>query len=198
ATIKYALNNNSLFLYSDLGVPGDTPIAGRWTNSMTHDGVGVFRPSNGLIYLKQNLTSGFADYTMVLGVPGDIGLAGDWNGDGVDSPGVYRPSKTTFYLTNKVQNGSVFGDYSVAMGTAGDLPLVGDWIGQGHAGIGIFRPSNGVMYLKNQLTAGAPDLQVIFGVANDIPLAGHWSALGTLPSSATTQPTPKIAPTFVP
>ena len=92
-----------------LGNPNDQPFAGRWTQSMTHDGAGVFRPSNGLIYLRAQLTSGFADYTMVLGIPGDIGIAGDWNGDGVDSPGVYRPSNQTFFLSNKVQNGGVFG-----------------------------------------------------------------------------------------
>lgn len=83
-----------------LGYAGDQPIAGRWTNTMTHSGVGVFRPSNGLIYLKKELNSGFADFTMVLGIPGDVGVAGDWSGQGIDSPGVFRPNLATFYLSN--------------------------------------------------------------------------------------------------
>src|SRR5262249_14820865 len=87
-----------------LGNPNDVPLSGRWSVSATHAGVGVFRPSNGLIYLRSTLTSGFADYTMVLGVPGDDGVAGDWNGKGFDSPGVFRPSNITFYLSNQVKN----------------------------------------------------------------------------------------------
>src|SRR5260221_12169360 len=54
-----------------LGSPGDVPMAGDWDGN-GKDGIGVFRPTNGLIYLRQTPTSGFADFTMVLGVPGDM------------------------------------------------------------------------------------------------------------------------------
>ncbi|MHB8751742.1 MAG: choice-of-anchor Q domain-containing protein, partial [Aggregatilineales bacterium] len=91
-----------------LGNPNDIPLSGKWNAGFTHFGAGVFRPSNGLIYLKNNLTTGFADDTMVLGIPGDDGLAGDWNGDGLDSPGVYRPSTQQFYLNDQVCNCAEF------------------------------------------------------------------------------------------
>ncbi|MHB8626165.1 MAG: SBBP repeat-containing protein [Aggregatilineales bacterium] len=157
-----------------LGNPADQPMGGRWQASATHFGGGIFRPSNGLIYLKNNLTTGFADYTMVLGIPGDVGLAGDWDGDGLDSPGVYRPSATTFYLSNSVCNCAVFGDFQILYGNPGDTPVMGDWTGQGHDGVGLFRQSNGFTYLKNQLVTGYADIPFVFGIAGDVPIAGHW------------------------
>ena len=185
-----------------LGIAGDQPFAGHWRAGAAHDGVGVFRPSNGLIYLKNELNSGFADYTMVLGIPGDIGVAGDWDGNGINSPGVFRPNIVTFYLSDQVVNGSVFGDHTVTLGYAGDMPFVGDWSGQGHAGVGVFRPTNGLLYLKNDPSTGFADMNIVCGIPNDIPVAGHWgisSALAPhnsvivpntpIPTTATATPT---------
>src|SRR5205814_2060827 len=137
-----------------------------------------FRPTNGLIYLKNDATtSGVADFTMVLGIPGDVPVAGDWNGDGKDSPGVYRPSLPRFFLTNQVCNCGVFADYSLTLGVTGDTPFAGDWNGDVLTGIGVFRPSNGLIYLKNDPTVdGVADINIVYGVANDLPVAGHWIA----------------------
>ncbi len=157
-----------------LGNPNDVPLSGKWTVGFTHFGAGVFRPSNGLIYLKNNLTTGFADYTMVLGIPGDVGLAGDWNGDGIDSPGVYRPALQTFYLNDQICNCAEFATYTFQYGNPGDSPVNGDWIGQGHDGVGLFRQSNGFTYLRNSLTTGFADITFVFGIAGDVPIAGHW------------------------
>ncbi len=157
-----------------LGDPNDMPLAGRWTAGAANAGVGVFRPSNGLIYLKNALTTGFADDTMVLGIPGDVGLAGDWSDNGYDSPGVYRPSNITFYLSNQVCNCAVFGDYAFQYGNPGDAPVVGDWIAQGYDGVGLFRQNNGYTYLRNSLTTGYADTTFVYGSPGDIPVAGHW------------------------
>ncbi len=157
-----------------LGNPNDMPLGGKWSNGFTHFGVGVFRPSNGLIYLKNNLTTGYADDTMVLGIPGDTGLAGDWNGDGLDSPGVYRPSTQKFYLNDQICNCSDYATYTFQYGVSGDAPVVGDWIGQGHDGVGLFRQSNGYTYLRNSLSTGFADITFTYGIANDVPVAGHW------------------------
>jgi len=200
-----ACGNNANILNFVLGIAGDQPLAGHWHAHAIHDGVGVFRPSNGLIYLKNELATGYADYTMVLGVPGDIGVAGDWDGNGISSPGVFRPNSVTFYLSNQVVNGSVIGDYAVTLGYPGDVPFVGDWIAQGHAGVGVFRPSNGLIYLKNALTTGYADVQIVYGIPNDRPIAGHWG-IGSapaphnpvivpntaLPTAATATPTPHV------
>ncbi|MHB8629528.1 MAG: hypothetical protein ACYDBJ_23735 [Aggregatilineales bacterium] len=178
-----------------LGNPNDMPLAGRWQAGPTNFGGGVFRPSNGLIYLKNQLTTGFADYTMVLGIPGDVGLAGDWNGDGLDSPGVYRPSNQNFYLNDQVCNCSEFATYTFQYGNPGDYPVTGDWIGQGHDGVGLFRQSNGFTYLRNELTTGFADITFVFGIAGDIPVAGHWQLVyPPIPNPADVLVPPSSAP----
>ena len=158
------------------GNPGDTPLSGRWSIAAANAGVGIYRPTNGILYLKNVLTSGFADNAEVLGVPGDQGIAGDWTGKGFGSPGVYRANDITFYLSNVVSSGIVHADFTTIYGSPGDLPIAGDWIGQGHNGIGMFRPANGAVYLKNQISAGNADNSFVYGVAGDLPIAGHWQA----------------------
>ena len=174
------------------GAPGDTPLAGRWIASATHAGVGVYRPSNGILYVKNNLTTGFADHAMVLGVPGDQGIAGDWTGKGYDSVGVFRPGAVAFYLSNRITDGPINGDISFQFGTSADLAITGDWIMQGHDGVGTFRPSNGQIYLKNALTTGFADNAFIYGVAGDQPVAGHWQV--TYPPVAPKAPAPVLIP----
>ncbi len=156
-----------------LGNPNDEPLSGRWTGAL-NAGIGVFRPSNGLIYLKNTLNTGYADYTMVLGIPGDIGFAGDWNSDGLDSPGVYRPSAITFYLTDQLCNCSTTSRYTFQYGASGDAPVIGDWSAQGHDGVGLFRQRNGYTYLRNSLSTGYADTAFTYGIAGDVPVAGHW------------------------
>ena len=92
-----------------------------------HDGAGVYRPTNGILYLKNTLGTGFADHGLVMGVPGDAGVAGDWTGKGFDSPGIFRPAQTNFYLSNQVTDGIVYADLILTYGNSTDLPLVGDW-----------------------------------------------------------------------
>ena len=78
-------------LIFNLGNPGDIAIAGDWNG----DGIvtlGVFRPSNGTVYLRNSNSTGFADDAFVFGNPGDLPVAGDWDGDGVATVGVFRSS----------------------------------------------------------------------------------------------------------
>ena len=170
-----------------LGNPNDTPLAGHWLNGAIHAGAGVYRPSNGILYMKNALSTGFADFSDVLGIAGDDGVAGDWTGQGFDSPGVYRTGNSTFYLSNKVINGVVYGDLSATYGTAGDFPVTGDWTGQGHDGIGLFRQSAGYTYLRNSISTGYPDNAFYYGTAGDVPIAGHWQVI--YPPVASVTPT---------
>jgi hypothetical protein len=203
-TGQFSLRNSNTFGTPDaqftFGSANDTPLSGKWLSSAAHFGVGVFRPSNGLIYLKNSLTDGFADYIMVLGIPGDKGLAGDWNGKNYDSPGVYRPSNITFYLTNQVCSCSVYSDDAFQYGVGGDAPVVGDWVGLGHDGVGLFRQTNGVTYLKNELTTGFADTTFVYGIAGDVPVAGHWQAVYPPRAGQATAPTNpgNVSPTSVP
>ena len=59
------------------GVSSDVPIVGDWARQ-GHDGIGLFRPTNGYTYLQNTLTTGYADNTFVYGIAGDIPVAGHW------------------------------------------------------------------------------------------------------------------------
>lgn len=133
---------------------------------------GVFRPSNGLIYLKSENSSGYADAELVFGIPGDIPIAGDWDGDGVDTIGVYRDS--VFYLKNSNETG--YADMVFAFGADGDLPVAGDWDGDGVDTIGVYR--DGLFMLRNANDTGEPDIQFALGIPGDIPIAGNWDGIG--------------------
>jgi uncharacterized repeat protein (TIGR01451 family) len=134
---------------------------------------GVFRPSNAILYLKNQNSSGFADiYIPGYGIAGDKAVTGDWNGDGIDTIGVFRGG--TFFLRNS--NNSGFGDTTVAYGQAGDLPVVGDWDGDGIDTVGFYR--GGAFYLRNSNTTGDPELVFSLGNPGDVPIAGDWNRDG--------------------
>jgi len=171
-----------------LGTPaGERPISGDWDGDGA-DGIGVFRPSNGTLYLKNKLSAGSPEYTVTLGTAADIGVAGDWNQDGTSSAGIFRPSDGRFHLTNRNTIGVVTEDAgSYALGNSTDLPLSGDWTHSGYSGLGVFRPSTGAFYLKYNLDTTPADLVVGFGtdqvfrdgfepVIGDLPLSGNWGA----------------------
>src|SRR6266508_1724743 len=62
------------------------------------DTVGVFRPSNGLLFLKNTNSTGIADVAINYRLPGDDPVVGDWDSNGTTTIGVYRNG--TFYLRN--------------------------------------------------------------------------------------------------
>jgi hypothetical protein len=176
------------------GSPGDIPLAGRWDFRMTKDGVGVYRPTNGILYLKRELTSGVDDYYMVLGNPGDYAVTGDWDGDGYDSVGVYRPPITNWYQADYNGRGIVYSDNDFIWPVTG-LPIAGDWDGDKISTVGAYDPSNGVFMLHATNADSGTNLFVGFfqpGI-NQIPVIGHWG--GGLPQSP---PNPRLQGLIVP
>ena len=89
------------------------------------DTTGVFRPSNGALYLKNANSTGFADIQINYGLPGDKPVVGDWDGDGDATIGIYRNGK--FYLRNSNTIGVA--DLVFALGVPGDMPIASDWDG---------------------------------------------------------------------
>ncbi len=138
----------------------------------------MFRPSNGYMYLKNRLISDFADQDFFYGTAGDVPIAGDWDGDGIDTPGIYRnvDGVMRFFLINNNTGG--FADVSFAFGQPGDIPIAGDWDGNGTVTCGVYRPGNQTFFLRNTNTAGNPDLTVVItgAQASDRPVAGRWVA----------------------
>ncbi len=152
-----------------------TPTATRMpVASGDRDTTGVFRPSNGLLYLKNSNTTGFADVAINYGIPGDYPVVGDWEGDGDATIGIYRNG--TFYLRNSNTLG--FADLVFPFGSPGDQPIAGDWDGDGVDTIGIYRPSIGQFLLRNSNSAGAADMSFYLGNVGDVGIAGDWDGDG--------------------
>ena len=138
------------------------------------DTTGVFRPINGILFLKNTHNSGFADVGLNYGIPGDYPVVGDWDGNGTVTIGVYRNGQ--FFLRN--ENTIGFADTVFAFGQPGDQPVAGDWDGNGIDTIGVYRPSNGQFMLRNSNSAGAADISFYLGNVGDVGIAGDWDGDG--------------------
>ena len=162
------------------GNPGDLPIMGDWDC----DGVetpGMYRQSDGYVYLRNSNTQGIADVKFFFGNPGDVPIAGDFNGDGCGTVSIYRPSNQTFYIINalgKNDGGLGAAQFSYVFGNPGDKPFVGDFDGDGVETVGLHRESTGLVYFRNSHTQGIADAQFIYGDPGDRIVAGDWNSDG--------------------
>ncbi len=79
------------------------------------------------MYYRNTLTTGIADRSFFWGDPADRVFSGDWDGDGDDTPGLFRPSNTTFYLRNSNTQG--IADESFVFGGPSSTfrPISGHW-----------------------------------------------------------------------
>lgn len=173
------------------GNPGDSPFTGDWDC----DGVdtpGLYRQSDGYVYLRNSNTQGIADVAFYFGNPGDVPLPGDFNGDGCDTVSLYRPSEQRFFVINRLGSGDEglgAADYSFLFGNPGDEPYVGDFDGDGVDDVAVFRASNGTLYQTLSPSEGATDAEVGVG-GGATPVLGSWDGAAAdtmaryLPSSS--------------
>jgi hypothetical protein len=168
-------NNNPL---GGIGVGNGSYTDGQTYSIRTGpDTTGVFRPINGIVFLKYSNTTGIADVAINYGLPGDYPLVGDWDGDGVDTIGVDRMG--IFYLRNSNTIG--FADVVFALGQPGDQPVVGDWDGNGIDDIWLYRRSIGAFlpYCPIGMICIIPTtVPIPFGIPGDIAIAGDWDGDG--------------------
>jgi len=163
------------------GNPGDVPFVGDW-NCDGVDSPGLYRQSDGFVYLRNTNTQGNADVAFFFGNPGDVPIPGDFNGDGCDTVSIYRPSAARFFIVNALgEDGKGLGaaDMDFRFGNLGDTPLVGDWDGVGGDGVGVKRPSTGTAHFTNMLADGAPATSVPF-LKDDQPVVGTWSTVDAI------------------
>jgi hypothetical protein len=158
------------------GNPLDVPFMGDW-NCDGVDTPGLYRQSDGFVYLRNTNSQGTADVQFFFGNPGDIPLAGDFNGDGCATVSIYRPSEGRIYVINKLgtNNGGLgSAEFDYLFGDVGDTPFTGDFDGDGIDTVGLHRVSTGLVYIRNLHTQGNADMQYIFGDPGDIVVAGDW------------------------
>ena len=162
------------------GDPGDVPIMGDWDC----DGVdtpGLYRQSDGFVYLRNSNSQGIADIRFFFGNPGDVPLAGDFDGDDCDTVSVYRPAEGRFYIINELgaNNGGLgAAEVDYLFGNPGDQPFVGDFDGDGVDTIGLHRATTGLVYQRNSHTAGIADTTFIYGDPGDRLVAADWNGDG--------------------
>jgi hypothetical protein len=148
------------------------------------DGVatpGLYRQSDGFVYVRDSNTQGVADREFFFGDPGDFPLVGDFDGDGRDSVSIWRASEARVYVINELGvDGAGLGvaEYSFEFGNPGDAPFVGDFDGDGVDSVGLYRESTGFVYFRNSLDSGAADASFFYGDAGDRILAGDWDGDG--------------------
>lgn len=171
----------------NFGLPGELAVVGDWDGNGI-DTPGVFSPPNGLWRLTNGINgvnvSGSTppgSNTFTFGQGGDLPIAGDWDGNGVESPGLFRGGNATFFLSNGFAGVVDFKPF--VFGVVGGKPIAGDWNGDGIDTIGVFNPNNGVMSLNNTNSTGngVGDIVFNFGQNGDIPLAGDWDGKPSLP-----------------
>jgi len=158
------------------GNPGDVPFSGDW-NCDGIDTPGLYRQSDGYVYLRNTNTEGVADIAFFFGNPGDIPLSGDFDNDGCDTVSIYRSSEQRFYVINQLgsnDGGLGAADFSFGFGNPGDKPFVGDFDGDSVDTVGLHRESTGLVYFRNSNSTGVADNQFIYGDPGDKIVAGDW------------------------
>jgi len=163
------------------GNPNDVPIVGDW-DCDGDETPGLYRQSDGFVYLRNSNTQGNANIRFFFGNPGDIPIAGDFNNNGCDTVSLYRPSTGQVFIINQLgaNNGGLgAADFDYYFGNPGDKPFVGDFNANGTDTIGLHRESTGLVYFRNSHTQGVADVDFTYGNPGDRFVGGDWNADAT-------------------
>ena len=141
----------------------------------------AFVDDGGRFYIYEDLIGTGDVGALYFGNPGDYPFMGDWDGDGVETPGLYRQSDGYAYLRNSNTEG--IADIKFFFGNPGDVPIAGDFNGDGYDTLSIYRPSNQAFYIINKLGEsdgglGAADFSYVFGNPGDKPFVGDFDGDG--------------------
>jgi hypothetical protein len=145
------------------------------------DTPGLYRQSDGFVYLRNSNNQGIADVRFFFGNPGDVPLAGDFDGDGFDTVSIFRPSESKVFIINELganDGGLGAAELEYVFGNPGDKPFVGDFDGNGIETVGLHRESTGFVYFRNSHTQGVADNEFFFGDPGDRFVAGDWTGAG--------------------
>jgi Tol biopolymer transport system component len=182
--------NGSVYKSFFFGNPGDFPIFGDW-NCNGISTPGMYRQSDGFVYLRNSNTQGIGDIRFFFGNPGDIPIVGDFNGDGCDTVSIYRPSEGRVFIINELganEGGLGAAEFSYFFGNPGDKPFVGDFNGNGIDTVGLHRESTGFVYFRQSHTQGIADAEFFFGDPADRLVAGDWGFIDGVDTPAIFRP----------
>ena len=101
------------------GMAGDLPVVGDWDGNGTST-IGLFRPTQGMFYLRNTNATGDPDAAVKMGRVDDRPVAGDWDANGdVATLGLFR------LLRRRVPCAANAGgaEVKVPFGAESDLPV---------------------------------------------------------------------------
>ncbi len=160
------------------GNPGDIPFTGDWDCDGL-DSPGMYRSSDGYVYLRNSSSQGVADIRFYFGNPGDIPLPGDFDGDGCDSVSLYRPAERRVYIINRLgseDGGLGAADFDYSLGSHGVQPITGDWDNDGFDTVGFYNPVTARFTFERSL--GGSLTGFTFGNPGDKAVSGDWDGDG--------------------
>jgi hypothetical protein len=205
------------------GNPGDIPLSGHWklfptapvdfntARASRKQGIGVFRPSSGVLFLRYVAGPGATDEFYIYGSPGDqVSFAGDWNGDRFSGVGKSYISTVDFdngvplrYLRLYDRSFSYFPDQPNAPTPTSQIalavrtqvpfysfqsPVAGNWLGLAADSYASFDSTSGVWALTYKSGDDRTDTSFTYGNPSDIPIAGHWLGAAILQPAVPTMP----------
>jgi hypothetical protein len=128
--------------------------------------VSVFRPSNGVWYVRASTSKGAL--VVAFGLTGDVPVPGDYDGDGIADYAVWRPSTGVWHRILSTDSSVL----STAWGASTDKPVQGDYDGDGKTDLAVFRPSTGEWWVLRSSTGTSST--AIFGQNGDRPIQGDY------------------------
>jgi hypothetical protein len=143
-------------------------------SALTFNGYSADAARHRAWHLRHVNAGGHADSRARLGGIDDHVLACDWNGNGRDTPAMFRNGR--WIVSNQRDGGGT--RVTIDFGTRGDIPVCGDWNGDGRDTIGVVR--DGKWLLRNSLSGGTPNVTFDYGRTQlgDIPIVGDWNGNG--------------------
>jgi hypothetical protein len=183
ATGLFLLRNTNTTGPADIafpfGNPGDLPLAGRWSPSAYHDGIGTYR-NNGVIYLKNALSTGDPNFILILGQPDAIPISGYWGLGSEDGVGFYRPNilspsdeaevtGSNYRLVHLVSGYSIY----TSFGKSGlTNSFAGRFANNYYDGLGQF--DAGEVKIRFNTSVSNAEQTFYFGDQGDYPIIGRW------------------------
>jgi hypothetical protein len=138
----------------------------------------VWRPSNGVWYIKASSGVVWPETTWGELAQGDIPVPGDYDGDWKTDLAVWRPSDGTWRV--KPSSGAAQTTNQWGVNSSGDYPVPGDYDGDGKTDLAVFRPMTGTWYIKP--SSGGPTLATQWGInaSGDVPVPGDFDGDGRI------------------